>query len=56
MSRKMETGGFPPFPPAQPRGVWVATPHPEKGNYVQDLDGPVIPGLQQVLDTVVSGT
>lgn len=46
----------PPFPPPpQPRGVRVATPHPEKGNYIQDLDGPVIPGFQQVPDTAVSG-
>lgn len=42
-------------PPPQPRGDWAATPHPEKGNYRQDLDGPVVPGLQQVLDTVVKG-
>lgn len=43
-----------PFPHS-PGGVWVATSHPEKGNYIQDLDGPVVPGLQQVLDAVMNG-
>lgn len=38
----------------QPRGVWDVLPHPEKGNYFQDLNGPVAPGLQQVLHTAVN--
>lgn len=43
-----------PLIPPQPRGVWDVLPHPEKGNYFQDLDGPVAPGLQQVLHTAVN--
>lgn len=52
VSCSVETGGPPPL---QPSRVWVAIPHPEKGKYIQDLDGPVVPGLQQVVDTVMNG-
>lgn len=43
----------PPTPP-NPGGSGLCS-HPEKGNYIQDLDGPVAPGLQQVVDTAVNG-
>lgn len=44
-----------PLPCNPGRGVWAAIPHPEKGKYIQDLDGPVVPGLQQVQDAIMNG-
>lgn len=51
---ELATGWRPVVPPLQLREDWAAIPHPEKGKYIQDLDGPVVPGLQQVLDTVMN--
>lgn len=44
-----------PTPPPRSQGCLGSTSHPEKGDDVQNLDGPVVPGFHQVLDTVVKG-
>lgn len=48
-------GACSPSPSSQDQGVWAPPPHPEKGNYVQNLDGPVLPAFHQIFDTVVKG-